>query len=231
MRALNAVLLVSVIALFHSLGCERKPVPTLPPAPVEFFIAVQPSRPDPGLNIQTVREEFAENGPEVAEAAFRWVPIADLTWLAFSDREYRENVRQDPIGYFDSKDLVIAEAEGVFSLLVYADDSRSLMCDASKPRKVVGAEDSRNPYGSPAVTVRLDGAGGERLEALTADFIGHQLAIAVGGEICFVAEIESTVSTAVNIGGNYTKAEAQNIRRRLLGYPMLSDEDGRESDE
>jgi len=72
-------------------------------------------------------------------------------------------------------------------------------------------------YGSPAVEIHLDRAGGDLMHDFTQKYLGHRIAVVVGGQICEVALIQSPVRSAIEVrlpAGQ--QAEAQNLRNSLM---------------
>ncbi len=72
-------------------------------------------------------------------------------------------------------------------------------------------------YGSPAVVIHLDQAGGNLMHDFTGRYVGHRIAVVVAGQICEVALIQSPVRSAIEVrlpAGQ--QAEAESLRDSLM---------------
>lgn len=64
---------------------------------------------------------------------------------------------------------------------------------------------------APGVKITLDQAGGDLMHEFTLKYLGHRIAVVVGGQICEVALIESPVRRSIEVrlpAGQLAQAEA-----------------------
>jgi len=69
----------------------------------------------------------------------------------------------------------------------------------------------------PAVAIALDQAGGDLMHEFTQKYLGHRIAVVVGGQICEVALIQSPVRSAIVVrlpAGQ--RAQAELLRDSLM---------------
>jgi preprotein translocase subunit SecD len=70
---------------------------------------------------------------------------------------------------------------------------------------------------APGVSIKLDQAGGDLMHDFTQKYLGHRIAVVVGGQICEVALIQSPVRSAIEVrlpAGQL--AQAEGLRDSLM---------------
>jgi preprotein translocase subunit SecD len=74
-----------------------------------------------------------------------------------------------------------------------------------------------NDEQAPGVVIHLDQAGGDLMHEFTQKYLGHRIAVVVGGQICEVALIQSPVRSAIEVrlpAGQL--AQAEGLRDSLM---------------
>src|SRR5690348_4531406 len=66
------------------------------------------------------------------------------------------------------------------------------------------------------ISVKLNGAGADKLRQATEAHIGKPLAILLDGQVVMAPVVRSSVGGSAMLTGHYTKAEAQNIADRII---------------
>ena len=105
---------------------------------LQFHIAVVPNRPE-GVNIQQMREQLEEGGPDNTESRVAaWFPIEDLKQWYDKPSELQD-LLANPQAYFAGRDLVAAERNGQFYVLLYTTEKESLTNEGDKKWTIVSA--------------------------------------------------------------------------------------------
>jgi hypothetical protein len=142
-----------------------------------------------------------------APAGWKWLPVANEV-----EREVTASATAG-----SGNEYVTRTSNGKMYLLVADTPDKSLT--HSSGIRTWGVDSVRvvtDEFG-PAVDIHLDQAGGELMHQFTQKYLGHRIAVVVGGEICEVATIQSPVRSAIVVrlpAGQ--KAEAENLRSSLM---------------
>ncbi len=141
-----------------------------------------------------------------APTGWKWLPVAN-------------GVEKEVTGSAPASagnEYVTRTSNGQMFLLV-ADQPDLTMTHASNVRPW-GVDSVRVVnYGSPAVVIHLDQAGGNLMHDFTGRYVGHRIAVVVAGQICEVALIQSPVRSAIEVrlpAGQ--QAEAESLRDSLM---------------
>jgi preprotein translocase subunit SecD len=191
---------------------------------LEFHIAVRGSDPQ-GVNLDYLRRELAERGPENVDSPnAKWFPINDL-------KQWYDNLNQldallaDPIGYFASggQDLVAAERNGQHYLLLYVIEPRSMTHEGGQVWTVARVFPTVDNFGRPAVGFQLDGPGGRFMNRISAPHVGEPMAIVLDGEVYSAPRINAAIGSNGIIQGNFSTAELSYLRRVLVAGSLEAD--------
>jgi protein-export membrane protein SecD len=87
-------------------------------------------------------------------------------------------------------------------------------------RYLTDAEVISDSYGQPAISIKLNAEGGERLKRATGANIGKKMAIVLDDEILMAARIESEIADECLISGRFSKAEADRIAFLLKTFTL-----------
>jgi preprotein translocase subunit SecD len=136
-----------------------------------------------------------------APIGWKWFPVAngvdaEITGSApaGSENPYitRTNSGQLFLLAADSPDMTLTHASGI------------------RPWGVESVKVTTDEIG-PAVDIHLDQAGGDLMHEFTLKYLGHRIAVVVGGQICEVALIQSPVRSGIMVrlpAGQQAQAEA-----------------------
>jgi preprotein translocase subunit SecD len=183
---------------------------------LEFHIAVRGSDPQ-GVNLDYLRRELAERGPENVDSPnAKWFPINDLKqW--YDNLNQLDSLLADPIGYFASggQDLVAAERDGQHYLLLYVIEPRSMTHEGGQVWAVARVFPTVDNFGRPAVGFQLDGPGGRLMNRISAPHVGEPLAIVLDGEVFSAPRINQAIGSNGIIQGKFSEAELSYLTRAL----------------
>ncbi|MHC4785629.1 MAG: protein translocase subunit SecD [Planctomycetota bacterium] len=183
---------------------------------LDFRIAVRNSDPQ-DVNVVDMREQLTERGPRDTDSLVaRWFPINDLKqW--YSEPEQLEALRANPVAYFGSggQDLVAAERDGQYYLLLYTTAARSMVHGAGAEWTVTGTYPTIDNFGRTAVGVTLDAPGGREMTRLTGPHQREPMAIVLDGEVYSAPRINDVLSTTFVIMGSFSQAELNYLHRVL----------------
>jgi SecD/SecF fusion protein len=181
---------------------------------LEYRIAVRPGAED--VNIDDLRAQLGEFGPEnVDSPVARWFEINDIQqW--YDDPAQLEFLRQNPAAYFSTvRNLVAAERDGRFYLLLYITPGKSMTHDAAVSWSVQAASRGIDAQGRPAVDFRLDRAGGGLMARLTGPNVGEPMAIVLDGQVFSAPILRSQIGSRGQITGSFSQAELSYLIRVL----------------
>jgi SecD/SecF fusion protein len=181
---------------------------------LEYHIAVRNSRPE-GVNIEQMAQDLQERGPENVDSTVAgWYPINDLKqW--YETPEQLTQLQNDPAMFFSARDLVAREYKYQYYLLLYNTDAKSLVHDRETSWAVVGTGRTVDQLGRPAVSFRLDQAGGGLMRRMTSRHINEPMAIVLDGEIYTAPSINDAIGTDGIIVGRFSEAELTYLTRVL----------------
>ncbi|MCA9289915.1 MAG: protein translocase subunit SecD [Phycisphaerales bacterium] len=178
---------------------------------LEFHIAISPldaaSGETIGVNIDTMRTELAELGPEnTSSRNAKWFPINELQqW--YEDAAQHDALIANPSQYFSNRDLVAAEYEGQYFLLLYTNAANSMTHGGEVEWTMNGASNTRDQLGRPAVAFTLDAMGGSLMGRLTGANVGKPMAIVLDGQIYSAPVLRSQINNNGQISGNFSDAD------------------------
>jgi preprotein translocase subunit SecD len=195
------------VRLLARVGTAAQPPATSTAAGDPQAGAAQPQDPiaDADLLSADAVHSYADSGD--APAGWEWLPVADgverevtNSAMANTDGEYvtRANNGQTFLLTADTPDTALTHASG----------SRSWGVDSVKV-----VDDGMGP----AVQIHLDKQGGELMHAFTEKYVGHRIAVVVGGVICQVALIQNPVRSTIVVrlpAGQ--QAQAESLRDSLM---------------
>ncbi len=182
---------------------------------LEFHIAVSASDPE-GVNPDDLRRQLAERGPDNTDSLVaRWSPINDLKqWYQKPDELIA--LQEDPIAYFGGRqNLVAAERDGVYYLLLYVSDAGSMTHTGGRKWAVIDTGLTIDNFGRDAVSFSLDSPGGLEMSRLTSRHVGDPMAIVLDAQVYSAPTINSAISGSGIIMGNFSQAELSYLIRVL----------------
>ena len=183
---------------------------------LEFRIAVRPAAQD--VPIDLLREQLVERGPNNTDSVVAaWFPINDLKqWTDEDKPETVASLQANPVGYFQSRyNLVAAEKEGRYYLLLYTTPERSLTHADGEQWAIRRAGRTVDDLGRPAVSFGLDASGGSKMRKLTTPNINQPMAIVLDGEVYTAPNLNSAIGSSGVIQGNFGEAEITYLIRVL----------------
>jgi len=142
-----------------------------------------------------------------APAGWKWIPVANGV-----DREIAGSATAGSGSEYVTRTgngkMYLLAADGPDRTLTHASDIRPWGVDSVQ---VV------NDEAGPAVEIHLDQMGGNLMHDFTAKYVGHRIAVVVGGEICEVAQIQDPVRSAIVVRlPPGQQAEAKSLRDSLM---------------
>ena len=182
---------------------------------LEFYIAVMSSRPE-GVNIQQMREQLKERGPDNTESRVAaWFPIEDLKQWYDKPSEL-QSLLANPETYFSTtRQLVAAERNGQFYLLLYTTDQESMTHQGDKQWSILSAGPASDQLGRPAVSFRLDQSGAGLMGRLTGAHTKEPMAIVLDGAVYSAPNINSQITSSGIIQGSFSQSEINYLTRVL----------------
>ena len=174
---------------------------------LDFHIAVRSNNPQ-GVNPDEMRGQLAERGPDNTESpTAKWFPINDLKqWYDKPDQ--LAALQADPVGYFTrNRDLVAAERDGEYYLLLYITESKSITHRPDLQWSVVGTGRTSDSLGRPAVFFRLDAVGGNQMSRLTTKNVGEPMAVVLDKQVYSAPTIIERIGATGQISGTFSQAE------------------------
>lgn len=184
---------------------------------LEFHIAVKGAQAE-GVNIQDMRAQLVELGPENTDSLLaRWYPIHDLEQWASSPEQLLA-LQENPEAYFSSpgRDLVAAQADGVVYLLLYTSDPKSMTHAGDIDWAVQSAGRTTDGFGRPAVSFRLDQAGGGLMSRLTQPHVQQPMAIVLDDKVYTAPNLNSQIASTGVITGSFSDEEIDYLTRVLV---------------
>ena len=174
---------------------------------LDFHIAVRSNNPQ-GVNPDEMRRQLAERGPDNTESpTAKWFPVNDLKqW--YDKPEDLASLQADPVGYFTRRrDLVAAERDGEYYLLLYITESKSITHRPDLQWSVVGTGRTSDSLGRPAVFFRLDAVGGQQMSRLTTKNVGEPMAVVLDKQVYSAPTIIERIGATGQISGTFSQAE------------------------
>ena len=193
---------------------------------LEFRIAIEPNQQQQQGMIDQQRADLAERGPEAPSSPVaRWFRINDLKQWYQNPGELAL-LRANPEAFFARRDLVAAEYEGEYYLLLSDRDGEKLTRQ-SGPWQLKSASRTTDNLGRPAVAFGLDAPGGQKMRSLTGNNIDKPMAIVLDGEVYSAPNIQSSIGTSGQITGTFSEQEISYLIRVLASGSLdarLSDQ-------
>jgi SecD/SecF fusion protein len=188
---------------------------------LEFHIAVNPQAPE-GVNVDEMRKQLAEVGPSNAESSVAgWYPVNDLKqW--YEEPEQLRQLESDPETYFSGRYRVVADRyNGQIFLLLYNTPGKAMMHSPTQEWTVESAGRTVDELGRPAVSFRLNPAGGILMAKLTGGNLQQPMAIVLDGQVYSAPNINSQIGNSGIIQGQFS-ADELNYLIRVLAAGALS---------
>jgi SecD/SecF fusion protein len=194
---------------------------------LEYHIAVQQTNAE-GVNIDDMRQQLREKGPEDTESSVAsWYPINELKQWYDSPAELA-SLEADPQAFFSSRGGLVAERyAGQYYLLLYNSPNASMTHGTGTPWTVESSGITVDRLGRPAVSFRLDPAGGQLMSRLTGAHLQQPMAIVLDGQVYSAPNINGQIANSGVIEGDFSKAELNYLVRVLAAGALearLSDQ-------
>ncbi len=182
---------------------------------LDFRIAVQPGSFDEGVNIDEMRNQLQDVGPENTDSTVaRWFPINDLKqW--YDKPEQLASLEANPISYFRATNKVADVFEGKYYLLLYTTATKSMTHDDDRSWSIINTYLTIDSLGRNAVSFQLDGTGGGMMSQLTGPHVGQPMAIVLDGEVFSAPRLQSSIGNSGVITGNFSSSELNYLIRVL----------------
>ncbi|MEM1167425.1 MAG: protein translocase subunit SecD [Planctomycetota bacterium] len=183
---------------------------------LEFRIAADPQA--DRVDIPGLRERFRALGPEnFTDERFVWVPINKLDdWFDYV--EELADLRSAPQPYFQNRFNLIAEpAAGTYYILMHdTPGMRLTKAEGEGEWGLTGASQGTDPRtGRPSVNYRMNPRGAVLLAELTEPNIERNMAIILDGRAYTAPNIVSRLSNSVQVTGNFTQVEINQLVQTL----------------
>jgi preprotein translocase subunit SecD len=177
---------------------------------LEFRIAINAT--EPGVDVDALRLELAEGGAlNTSSTRARWLPINDLKqW--YDNPEQLAFLEADPVTFFRQRQLVAAEHEGTYYLLLSTVFDKTMTHEAERDWSLKRAFPNVDDFGRPCVAFELDDAGAALMGRLTGKNIGEPMAIVLDGEIFSAPTVQSQITKTGTITGNFSQPRASSAR-------------------
>lgn len=188
---------------------------------LEFHIVVRSSSPE-GLNIEDMRRQLAEVGPNKTDSSIaRWYPINGAKEWA-KEPALEAALEADPTGYFASRwDMVAERYNGTVYVLLYTAPGKAMMHDASTQWSVESTGRTQDQLGRAAVSFRLDSPGGQLMSRLTGAHVQQKMAIVLDDQVYTAPNLNSQIGNAGIIEGDFSPEDI-NYLIRVLAAGSLS---------
>lgn len=170
---------------------------------LEFRIAPSPQAlPD----VASYRKQLAEKGPRVGrDKPYIWLQVDkdENGNISFAETSRaRAELAKDPIGYFARQNLIGAEYNGEYFLLLSNTPDASLT-QAQQGWELSRAFPDRDQSGFPAVSFRLNAVGGSLMADLTGNHINEPMAICLDGRVISAPRINDRIhGSGIITGGS-----------------------------
>ncbi len=184
---------------------------------LDFRIAVNASDTESGVNVQDMRAQLAERGPENTDSPVAaWFEINDLKQWYEEEADY-EFLIADPGTFFaQRRDLVAGERDGRIYLLLYTTPAKAMTHDdTDRSWSIESASRGQDQMGRPAVNFRLDPYGGGLMSKLTAPHINRNMAIVLDGQVFSAPNLNSQIGSSGQITGSFSDADLSYLTRVL----------------
>ncbi len=183
---------------------------------LEFRITVSnTSAADEGVDITTLRQELNEVGPQNTTSPIaRWFPIHDLKqW--YSTPEQLLILEANPEAFFAQRDFVASVRDGVYYMLVFDVEGKKMTHGGDREWSIERAGRTRDDFGRPAVSFRLDAVGGQLMSRLTGPHVNQPMAIMLDGRVYSAPNLNSAIGNQGVIQGQFSDADISYLIRVL----------------
>jgi SecD/SecF fusion protein len=181
----------------------------------QFHIAVSAGDTE-GINVADLRQQLQEVGPENTDSPIaRWFPINDTKQWA-DEPALEAALRADPVTFFTSNyRLVAAERDQQIYLLLYTTDAKSITHTPDRRWSITETFRTVDRLGRPAVSFRLDPAGGRLMSAMSGRHVSKPMAIVLDGEVYSAPTLQSQIGNSGIITGSFSDDELSYLIRVL----------------
>jgi len=178
---------------------------------LDFRIAVEPDSP---LDVERYVEDLIEKGPQAAgDEQARWFEIHNIdSW--YQDVTGLKFVQSNPRAFFAQRDLVAAERDGVYYVLLY-DSPSQRMLGSEGGWAMAGAFPTADDRGLPAIGFKMDAGGAKKLGKLTGAHQGEPMAVLLDNRVYTAPNLLGRISSNGIIQGTFTNAEIQYVLKTL----------------
>ncbi|RMD60688.1 MAG: hypothetical protein D6824_09110, partial [Planctomycetota bacterium] len=178
---------------------------------LSFRIAVTPGE---ASDEQRLRQELVEKGPRgVASDTMRWFEIQDISqW--YNDAQQLQLLRDDPVAFFRQRNLIGAERNGVYYVLLW-DTPEKRLTKLEGDWALESAFRGVDELGRPAVNFRMDPRGAGLLGRLTGANVQKPMAVLLDDKVYTAPNLLGRISTNGQIQGNFTPDDIDYLVRTL----------------
>jgi SecD/SecF fusion protein len=183
---------------------------------LDFRIAVTPGN-SVGVNVDEMRQQLAEGGPNAAESpTARWFRVNDLNQWANNPVDLDE-AAANPAQYFARRGLVAGKApDGHPYILLWTDPARSMTHEQGQiPWSMKSVRRSTDELGRPSVAFQLDTNGGTLMGTMTGAAVGQPMAIVLDNQVYTAPNLNNRINDSGQIMGNFSDAELDYLVRVL----------------
>ncbi|MDX9912457.1 MAG: protein translocase subunit SecD [Phycisphaerales bacterium] len=173
-----------------------------------FRIAV-----DPGQHPEEerLRRELREVGPRnvrVSDAG--WYKINQIeTW--YDDVQGLRALLADAAGYFRNRGYVVEEHDGEYYMLNWDTPTTRLTPAEGSDWACIGASQTQDDIGRPAILFRMNPRGGVLLGNLTSQHVSDQMSVLLDDEVYTSPNLLNAISNQGTITGEFSQAEIDYI--------------------
>ncbi|MBX3358749.1 MAG: protein translocase subunit SecD [Phycisphaeraceae bacterium] len=174
---------------------------------LNFRITVKPGQvPDES----SLRESVSAAGPRNAgNEQVGWYKLNKLEgW--YSDANELRAVRDNPRGFFASRNFIVEPYEGDYYILCYRTEG-SQLTEASGQWRVANAYPGQDQIGRPAIDFEMDAVGGSKLGRLTENNVGNNMAVLLDDEVYTAPVLRDRISVRGQISGSFSPREIDYI--------------------
>jgi len=175
---------------------------------LDFRITVDPgAHPDEAR----LRDELRRVGPRNTRAGdAAWYKINDIeNW--YDSFEQFDYLQANPRAFFSTRGYVGEDYNGEYYLLCWDAPGSRLTKAEGSTWSVSGASEGRDQLNRPAISFRMNAKGAELLRELTSTHQGKKMAILLDDQIYTAPRINSTISAAGIIEGDFSPQELNYI--------------------
>jgi len=178
---------------------------------LDFRIAVEPDDP---LDSQRYIDDLTEKGPTAAgDDQARWFEIHNIeSW--YKDVQGLRFVQSNPRAFFAQRDMIGAERDGVYYVLLYDSPSERIL-GSEGDWAMAGAFPTQDDRGLPAIGFKMDAVGAKKLGRLTGDNRNKPMAILLDNRVYTAPNLLARISRNGIIQGQFTNAEIQYVLKTL----------------